>query len=111
MAMDAIQPVYRETAPNTIHQVSLTKRDRELQTQEGQPPLEVASTEQQVLRWQQAKTAPERWWRVRKRAASQEDEAESSSGEEQAEAPSGPRLAAAEEHTEDDTGTLFDDRS
>jgi hypothetical protein len=51
MSIDPIQAGFREI-PSAVSQLSLTRRDRELLMQEGQPPLEVAPAEQEAMRWQ-----------------------------------------------------------
>ena len=115
MAIDAVQPVFREIpAPSAVPQHSLTRRDRELQMEEGQPPMEVASTEQEALRWRTGEDLQEKW---RKRQPQQNARGKASpddapDGEPEAleeqfqAAPGGPELPE-----EDETGTLFDDRS
>jgi hypothetical protein len=110
MAIDSVTPVFREIATSAVPQVSLTRRDRELQIEEGQPPLEVASTEQQALRWQKSEDLHEKWKRQQGRHAGGQ-----SSGEETPDADSVEEKAEVTEECatsiEEETGTLFDDRS
>ncbi len=109
MAIDSVTPVFREIATSAVPQVSLTRRDRELQIEEGQPPLEVSSTEQQALRWQKSEDLHEKWKRHQHHAGGQR------SGKEGSEADSAEDKAEATEEctrsTKEETGTLFDDRS
>jgi hypothetical protein len=110
MAIDSVTPVFREIATSAVPQVSLTRRDRELQIEEGQPPLEVASTEQQALHWQKSEDLDEKWKRPQDgHAGGQSSDGESSeadSAEDQAEV-----TGECATSTEEETGTLFDDRS
>ena len=82
-----------------------------MQTDEGQPPMEVDSTEQQSLRWQKDEELRDKW----KRRQNKRRAGEESQGVEMSEADS-MRVdeAPAEEcarSTGEETGTLFDDRS
>lgn len=110
MAIDSVTPVFREIATSAVPQISLTRRDRELQIEEGQPPLEVASAEQEALRWQKSEDLHEKWKRYKDRHAGDQ-----SSGEETSEAESAEDKAEVTEECatslEEETGTLFDDRS
>jgi hypothetical protein len=114
MAIDASLPVSRElTLASAVSQASLTKRDRELQVEEGQPPLEVAKDELEALRWHKREDLREKWKRrqeQRARRKTSEDEGVEQGEEAQAEQAQ-PEMQSAESLEEDETGTLFDDRS
>ncbi len=105
MAIDAVQPLFREIpAASAVPQVSLTRRDRELQVEEGQPPMEVASAEQEALRWKREEDPREKWRRRREgRREPKESEEESLRAAEEA--------ATDEAEEEEETGRLFDGRS
>ncbi len=118
MAIDAIQPIFRQIpAASAVSQISLTRRDRELQVEEGQPPMEVASAEQDALHWQKNQDLQEKWKRRRanegsRREASsneQQDEAQESSEEPDVEQLE-PLPESTESTEQDDAGTLFEDR-
>jgi hypothetical protein len=119
MAIDAVTPVFREIAASSaVPQASLTRRDRELQVDEGRPPIEVAETEFEALRRRKREDLKEKWktrrWERRARREADEsrmrDECEVA-GADQSEPARTRAESAAESMEEDSTGTLFDDRS
>jgi hypothetical protein len=111
MAIDAVVPISRENpAASAVSQLSLTRRARELQLEEGQPPMEVASAEQEALQWQKDEGLRERG----KRRQSQQSTMQSALQEEHEEAGAQhPETLqpCTEVQEEEETGTLFDDRS
>jgi hypothetical protein len=110
MAIDATRPLFREiTAVNGVPQFSLTRRDRELQTEEGHPPMEVASTEGEALQWRRKEDLQERWKRRRVRRASRRNELLNETQQGTADAFEAALADPPEEREE--SGTLFDDRS
>jgi hypothetical protein len=121
MAIDGVQPVFREIpAASAVPQLSLTRRDRELQMEEGQPPMEVASTELQTLRWQKSEDLREKWKKrqqQRNAGASSQATQEATLNEtpedlEEAQVAQPEAMQSGTELPgEEDTGTLFDDRS
>lgn len=114
MAIDSVMPVFREIATSAVPQASLTRRDRELQIEDGQPPLDVASTEQQALRWQKSEDLHEKWKRRDRHHAGghasgrETPDADSAEKAEEAQATPAEECASS---TEEETGTLFNDRS
>jgi hypothetical protein len=128
--IDPVQQVFREIpAASAVPQVS-SRRDRELQMEEGRPPMEVASAEQQALYWRKAENLQDKWHRGPARkdqrravqgAASEEgaDETQEEAtegrpeGDEQGDfvAPQQIVQEVAESSEEESTGTLFDGRS
>jgi hypothetical protein len=97
-----------------IPQPSLTRREQELHLEEGQPPLEVVSAEQQAVGPQQRGPELARKWRRKKShgqdrgLASEDAEGECEAAQEGSISPGGLDGRSTEE---DKTGTLFDDRS
>ena len=64
MAIDGVNAIPREMpAANAVSQHSLTRGERELQVEEGQPPMEVAASEQADVRWQKQDALAEKWRR------------------------------------------------
>ena len=139
MGVEAVQPVFRDIpAASAVPQCSLTRADRELQMEEGQPPMETASVEQATLRWR--KDGDQEKWRNRLKqrvargaAASSEvldeileanetqDEAleegqeysleDASESEEEAGVTMPDAAQGRMSPQEEETGTLFDGRS
>jgi hypothetical protein len=114
MVIGTVVPVFREIpAASAVPQPSLTRREQELQIEEGHPQIEVASAEQEALRWRKSEDLQEKWKqqeqrKTRRNAA--EDIAPEAVDE------SNMVLAEttqenAESPEEEPTGTLFDDRS
>jgi hypothetical protein len=67
MATNAITPVFRQiAAESAVAQTSLTRADRQMQMEEGEPPVEVASAEFAASRWSKNEDMREKW---RKRLA------------------------------------------
>jgi hypothetical protein len=119
MAMDAVTPVFREIAAvGAVPQSSLTGRDRELQVEEGRPPIEVAETELEALRRRKSEELREkrkkRQEARRARGPALEGgalEAAPTQEDGEARAAESQQLQENEESQEEETGTLFDDRS
>ena len=123
MAIDAVTPVFRQVAvASAVPLASLTRRDRELQVQveEGRPPIEVAEAELEALRWRKSEDLRKKWKKrqVARRARGQSPEggaveasAIEENGEAGAEQGQGQQLQENAESLEEETGTLFDDRS
>lgn len=110
MAIDAAQPLFREnTAVSSIPQFSLTRRDRELQTEGGQPPMEVASTEGEALQWRREQDLRERWRKRREGRRSKRKELLNDPQQGITENIEIDLEYLPEEREE--SGTLFDDRS
>lgn len=115
MSIDPLGPVYREIpAASAVPQLSLTRRDRELQMEEGQPPIEVAEAEQQPLRWNKEEDPREKWRQRRDTRNARRNATQcEAQGEMLDEAV--PTLTQLQEspqlQEEEETGTLFDDRS
>lgn len=130
MAIDAAMPVSREIAlAGAVPQASLTRRDRELQVEEGQPPIEVAEAELEALRWRKREELREKWQKrqrsrlARRRALDLKTDAPSESearaatpegealAEDEAQNQPGQELQKSAETFEEETGMLLDDRS
>jgi len=122
MAIDAVTPASREIAAiSAVPQHSLTRRDRVVLVEEGQPPMEVAETELEALHWRKREELREKWKRRQdeREARGEADqgeakkalqEADQEEDEEVREEPE-PIQKSAEAAEEDETGTLFNDRS
>jgi len=109
MAIDGLTPGFREVAASSaVPQPSLTRRERELQIEDGRPPIEVPEAEMEALRWLHGEDVGERP-RSEKRRNRRGRQRRSSSGRRLEDAETQPELT--EEFTEEETGTLFDDRS
>jgi hypothetical protein len=123
MAIDPVGPVYTEVAAaSTISQASLTRRDRELQVDEGRPPIEVVDAEFEALRWRKREDLREKWKKRREqrqarqnaRGSALQDEREDAGAvqSEPARESAGSVEESAEESEEEESiGTFFDDRS
>jgi hypothetical protein len=96
---------------NPVAQTSLTRRDQQLQTEEGQPPLDVQQTEEEALEWKReaddSSLTKRREQRRRRRTATAI--AMGAAGEEESGKPTAAEAADSEE--EEETGKLFDSRS
>jgi hypothetical protein len=95
-----------------IPQPSLTRKEQELHLEEGQPPLEVVSAEQQAVSPQPPESLQPR--RARRRGRRGDDElTDDDPGNDEA-APAetiSPSEQDGRSTEEEATGTLFDDRS
>ena len=57
MAIDAVQPVFVEIpAASAVSRPSLNRKGPGIADEEGRPPMEVASAEQEALHWQRQST-------------------------------------------------------
>lgn len=106
-------PLVRDISPATpSSQTSLTKRDQELQAEEGRPPIDVEQTEQDALYWKQEKDNAEsekRPKRVRPRsAAGSQTPAESDSASDTCE---WDHASTEDDEDQEEAGHLFDSRS
>lgn len=115
MSIDAVAPVFRDIpVESAVPQLSLTRRDRELQMKEGQPPTEVAEVAQDALAWRKDEDLREKW---KKRQCKQEAKRTALQGtdsddiEQASVALAEPTQTSTELQEEEATGTLFDDRS
>lgn len=133
MGIGPIYPMQPEepAAAGASSQASLTRRDRELQVEDGQPPLEVPETELESLHLREGAELLEKW---KKRysprrdgqaadadeAAAEIDETEDAVSEtmqaeaepdEQPKSEYDERLPKTEFEEEESTGRLFDGRS
>lgn len=120
MAIDAEQSITREIRPaSAVPQLSLTRRDGELQVEEGQPPTEVASTEQEALRWQKGEDLREKWKQRQESRTKAKDAqcparaaaTEFAEQDDDAACVVESQQESSESTEEESTGTLFDDRS
>jgi hypothetical protein len=112
--------MFREiVAAGAAPQLSLARRDRELQVEEGQPPIEVASVEQEALRWRKNEDL-EKWKKrrylrnARGEAASDETHVtkdETREDDEGSVAQPEQMHGNTESPEEEESGTLFDGRS
>jgi len=97
--IDSVQAIFREIpAASAVPQLSLTRRDRELLMEEGVTPLEVASAEQAAMCWQ-------------KKEDLREQGRKPSRGEDTKMAKEQQRQVNQETQEQEETGTLFNDRS
>lgn len=128
MGIGPVVPVQQETAASASSQASLTRRDRELQVEEGQPPIEVPEAELEALRWRKNEELRDK---RKKRSARQQSgskasdsdraefesadaetvEAEEAGTDERAQTELSGQLPNKESEEEESAGTLFDSRS
>jgi hypothetical protein len=135
MGIGPIVPVPSETQASASSQASLTRRDRELQVEEGQPPIEVPEAELEALHWRKSEELCEKWVKRKAKHHAEPDpdaaeveitDAENAEPEEiEAEAETeveaevrepahrelSEELPKTEFQEEDSAGTLFDGRS
>lgn len=112
MGIDPALPVFREITTSAVPHVSLTRTEQELQTEEGVSPLDVAETEQSSLRWQKEKDPRER--RKKRQEQLRDRTSLESSAQDEVKASGGEQpepMQVSTESVEEETGTLFDDRS